>query len=135
MWELPAEGKIGLIKKENTNTVKKTVLALEHPYLNFPISVIVKEIFEPSQQRYVVTMQNWERSNTNDDGYFVLRNTDDSALKFNEKYQITNTLLYANDNGMSIGMESPNVTIPVPVLTDGIYFNITIKALEGLGTI
>ena len=85
MWELPEEGKIGLIKKKNSNTVTKTVLALVHPYLNFPISVTVKEEFVPSQQRYVVTMQNWERSNPNGDGHFVLRNIDKSALEFNAK--------------------------------------------------
>ena len=131
-WDIPGEGKINLITKKN---IKKSVLALEHPYKTVPINVIIQEIFVPSQQRYVETMQKWERSKINDDGYFVLRNIDPSAEAFGEKNQITNTLLYANDNGMSIGMESPNVTIPVPVLTDGIYFNITIKVVEGLSTI
>ena len=133
-WDIPVEGKPGLVTKKD-NKDKKSVLSLIEPYLTIPIHVEVKELFVPSQQRFAVTMQLWERSSTNDDGHFVLKNVDDSALKFGKKHGIDNTLLYANDNGMSIGMESPNVTIPVPVLTDGISFNITIKVVEGLGTI
>ena len=119
-WDIPAKGKIDLITKKNKKT---SVLALEHPYKTVPINVIIQEIFVPSQQRYVETMQKWERSKINDDGYFVLRNTDDSALEFNKKYQITNTLLYANDYGMSIGEESPEIAVPVIPKSDGIYFN------------
>ena len=119
-WDIPAKGKIDLIKKKN---IEASVLALEHPYKTVPINVIIQEIFVPSQQRYVETMQKWERSKINDDGYFVLRNIDPSAEAFGEKNQITNTLLYANDYGMSIGKERKKVTVPVIPKSDGIYFN------------
>ena len=116
-WEIPDEGKIGLITKKDD---EKTVLALVHPYLTIPIHVEVKEKFVPS--RFKETMQKWERSRSTL-GYFVLRNVDPKALTFGLKYGISNTLLYANDYGMSIGTERTKVTIPVPKLTDGIYFN------------
>jgi len=105
-WVIPDEGKIDLITKKDSNG--KTVLALKHPFTN-PILVEVKEKFVPSQQRYKVTMQKWERSRSNVDGHFVLRNIDPDAITFS-----TNTLLYANDRGMSIGKEIPKITVPVP---------------------
>ena len=116
-WEIPDEGKIGLIRKKNE---EKTVLALFYPYETIPIYVEVKEKFVPS--RFKETMQKWERSRT-EDGHFVLRNVDPSALTFGLKYGISNTLLYANDYGMSIGTERTKDTIPAPVLTNGNYFN------------
>ena len=115
-WEIPDKGKIGLITKKDD---EKTVLALVYPYETIPIHVEVKEKFVPS--RFKETMQKWERSRSTL-GYFVLRNVDSNALTFGLKYGISNTLLYANDYGMSIGTERTKVTIEVP-LTDGIYFN------------
>ena len=116
-WEIPDEGKIGLITKKDD---EKTVLALVHPYLTIPIHVEVKEKFVPS--RFKETMQKWERSRSTL-GYFVLRNVDSNALTFGLKYGISNTLLYANDYGMSIGTERTKDTIPAPDLTNGNHFN------------
>ena len=117
-WEIPDKGKIGLITKKDD---EKTVLALEYPFQTIPIHVQVKEKYVPS--RFKETMQKWERSGNNSDGHFVLRNVDPSALTFGLKYGISNTLLYANDYGMSIGTERTKDTIPAPDLTDGNYFN------------
>jgi hypothetical protein len=103
----------------------KTVLALKEPFTN-PILVEVRQKFVPSQQRFEKTMQLWERSKSNPDGHFVLRNVDPNALAFGTDFGAPNTLLYANDRGMSIGKEIPKVTeVPeVPAnMTDGIYFN------------